>query len=59
MIKLEPFTSDDFTQLMEWVDDERLMKEWSGSMFSFPLSEAGLTWYIEGSNDINDPGVFI
>ena len=33
MIQLEPFTSDDFTQLMEWVDDERLMKEWSGSMF--------------------------
>lgn len=59
MIELEPFTSDDFTQLMEWVDDERLMKEWSGSMFSFPLSEAGLTWYVEGSNNINDPDVFI
>ena len=59
MIQLEPFTSDDFTQLMEWVDDERLMKEWSGSMFSFPLTEGGLSWYIEGSNDLNDPNVFI
>ena len=59
MITLESFTSADFNQLMEWVDDERLMKEWSGSMFSYPLSEAGLAWYVEGSNNLNDPGVFI
>ncbi|UOQ96191.1 GNAT family N-acetyltransferase [Hymenobacter sp. 5317J-9] len=59
MIVLEPFTANDFSQLIEWVDDERLMKEWSGSLFSFPLSEAGLRWYVEGSNDFNDPDVFI
>ena len=59
MIKLEPFTAADFPQLMEWVDNERLMKEWSGSMFSFPLSDAGLAWYVEGSNNLLDPGVFI
>ncbi|MBJ6109610.1 GNAT family N-acetyltransferase [Hymenobacter sp. BT523] len=59
MIQLEPFTADDFSQLIEWVDDERLMKEWSGSLFSFPLTEAGLRWYVEGSNDLNDPDVFI
>ena len=59
MIKLEPFTTNDFTQLMEWVDDERLMKEWSGAMFAYPLSEAGLNWYVEGSNNFNDPDVFI
>ena len=59
MIVLEPFTAHDFTQLMEWVDDERLMKEWCGSMFSFPLSESGLTWYVKGSNNLNDPDVFI
>ena len=59
MIQLVPFTATDFTQLMEWVDSERLLKEWSGSMFSYPLSEAGLTWYVKGSNNLNDPDVFI
>lgn len=59
MITLEPFTAADFPQLIAWVDSERLMKEWSGSMFSFPLSEAGLAWYIEGANNLDDPGVFI
>ena len=59
MIVLEPFTAADFTQLMEWVDNERLMKEWSGSMFSYPLTEAGLSWYVEGSNNFDDPDVFI
>ena len=59
MIKLEPFNAADFSQLMAWIDDERLMKEWSGSMFSFPLSDAGLTWYVEGANNLHDPDVFI
>ncbi|MBC8082272.1 MAG: GNAT family N-acetyltransferase [Hymenobacter sp.] len=59
MITLEPFTAADFDELMAWVDDERLMKEWSGSMFSFPLSEAGLAWYVEGANNAADPSVFI
>lgn len=59
MIVLEPFTPTDFSQLIDWVSDERLMKEWSGSMFSFPLTEAGLTWYIEDSNNVEDPSVFI
>ena len=59
MIKLEPFTEADFAQLIEWVDNKRLLYEWSGSMFSFPLSESGLAWYIEGANNFDDPEVFI
>ena len=59
MITLEPFTAADFTQLIAWVDDERLMKEWSGSMFAFPLTESGLDWYVEGANNLHDPNVFI
>ncbi|MBF9237931.1 GNAT family N-acetyltransferase [Hymenobacter sp. BT683] len=59
MIVLEAFTPADFNQLIDWVDDERLMKEWSGSMFSFPLTEAGLTWYVQDSNNLADPSVFI
>ncbi|MBD2767713.1 GNAT family N-acetyltransferase [Hymenobacter sp. BT664] len=59
MIILEPFTPADFAQLIAWVNDERLMKEWSGSMFSFPLSESALTWYLEDANNMSDPNVFI
>ena len=59
MIVLEPFTEADFPQLIEWVTDERLLKEWSGSMFAFPLTAAGLAWYIQGSNEMPDPDVLI
>ena len=59
MITLEPFTAADFPQLLAWVNDERLLKEWSGSMFAYPLTAAGLAWYIEGANDSLDPDVFI
>jgi RimJ/RimL family protein N-acetyltransferase len=59
MIVLERFTPADFSQLIEWIDSERLMKEWSGSLFSFPLTEESLSWYIEGANDLKDPDVFV
>jgi RimJ/RimL family protein N-acetyltransferase len=59
MIILEPFTAPDFAQLIEWVNDERLMTEWSGSRCSFPLSDASRSWYIADSNNLNDPNVFI
>ena len=51
MIKLEPFTEADFPQLIAWIDNERLLREWAGSLFAFPLTEASLRWYIEGTND--------
>ncbi|GAB2476381.1 aminoglycoside N(6')-acetyltransferase [Hymenobacter qilianensis] len=59
MIRLEYFTPADFQQLIQWIDTEKLLKEWSGSLFSFPLTEASLTWYIEGANDLTDPDAFI
>ncbi|WP_133273477.1 GNAT family N-acetyltransferase [Hymenobacter radiodurans] len=59
MIKLEYFTPADFKQLIQWIDNEQLLKEWSGSLFSFPLTKASLTWYIEGANDLTDPDAFI
>ena len=59
MIRLEPFTPADFNQLIEWINDERLMKEWSGSLFSFPLTEESLAWYLEGANDFTRPEVFV
>ncbi|GAA4369265.1 GNAT family protein [Hymenobacter saemangeumensis] len=59
MIRLEPFTPSDFNQLIEWITNERLMKEWSGSLFSFPLTEESLAWYLEGANDFKRPEVFV
>lgn len=59
MITLEPFTPADFPQLIEWIDTERLMREWSGGLFSFPLTPKALDWYLEGANDFTDPSVFI
>ena len=59
MIKLEPFTAADFAQLIAWVDTERLLYEWSGSLFSFPLTLGALDWYLEGANDFTNPEVFI
>ena len=59
MIALEPFTPDDFAQLIAWIDNERLLTEWSGSLFGFPLTPADLAWYVRGANDFAAPDVFI
>jgi RimJ/RimL family protein N-acetyltransferase len=59
MITLEYFTHDDFTQLMDWIKDEEALMNWSGSLFSFPLSTESMDWYIEDVNDINNSDAFI
>jgi len=59
MIILKPFTEADFPQLISWIDNERLLKEWSGGLFSFPLTEDSLRWYIEDSNDLDKSEVFV
>jgi RimJ/RimL family protein N-acetyltransferase len=59
MIILEPFTEADFSQLIAWIDTPRLLKEWSGAMFSFPLTEDSLRWYIEGANDLKHSDFFV
>ncbi len=59
MIRLDYFTPSDFQQLIDWLDNEQLLKEWSGSLFSFPLTEQSLSWYLEGANDPSNPDAFI
>ncbi|WP_324677614.1 GNAT family protein [Hymenobacter sp. GOD-10R] len=59
MIILEPFTEADFSQLISWIDNERLLKEWSGGLFSFPLTEDSLRWYIEDTNDLENSEAFV
>ncbi len=59
MITLEYFTSNDFVQLMDWIKDEEALMNWSGSLFSFPLTQQSMEWYIEDVNDINNSDAFI
>ncbi len=59
MIILEPFTSEDFAQLIDWISNERLLTNWSGALFSFPLTERSLQWYIEDTNLKGDSDAFV
>ena len=59
MIVLEYFERNDFPQLTEWIKDDELLMNWSGSMFSYPLTEKSLEWYIEDVNEINISDAFI
>lgn len=52
MIRLEFFTKDDFEQLIQWIDTETLLINWSGSLFSFPLTQSSMEWYIKDTNDL-------
>jgi RimJ/RimL family protein N-acetyltransferase len=53
MIRLAYFEKNDFAQLIEWVNSEELLTNWSGNMFSFPLTQDSLEWYLR---DTNEPG---
>ncbi|MEO7523759.1 MAG: GNAT family protein [Ferruginibacter sp.] len=54
MIRLERFEEKDFSQLIEWIDTEILLQHWSGNLFTFPLTNKSMKWYIE---DTNEPGI--
>ncbi|MCW3072977.1 MAG: hypothetical protein JWP69_46 [Flaviaesturariibacter sp.] len=58
-IRLEYFTKEDFEQLIGWIDNEHLLTNWAGSLFSFPLTMDSLEWYIEDTNDVKDSSAFI
>lgn len=59
MIELRPFGREDFAQLMEWLNDETLLVNWAGNLFSYPLTEASLEWYIEDTNDLENSEAFV
>ena len=59
MVKLEYFTEQDFGQLIRWIDTEDLKINWSGPLFSFPVTEEDLKWYIQDSNDPSESEVLI
>ena len=59
MIQLSYFSREDFPQLMEWIGDEEILMNWSGALFSFPLTTESLDWYIEDVNDIELSEAFV
>lgn len=59
MIRLEYFTKDDFDLLIQWINTEEILQNWTGSMFSFPLDHEKLEWYLKDANDINTSDVLI
>ncbi len=59
MIRLEPFTSHDFQQLIDWINTEELLIKWSGNLFSFPLTMASLKWYIKDTNIAHRSNAFV
>jgi RimJ/RimL family protein N-acetyltransferase len=59
MIKLETFKKEDFNQLIDWVNNEHLLTNWAGSLFSYPLSRDSLDWYIEDTNEGLESDAFV
>ena len=52
MIKLESFKKSDFKQLINWINSEEFLIQWSGNAFIFPLAEQPLEKYIESANTL-------
>ncbi len=59
MIRLEYFEPKDFAQLIEWINSEELMTNWAGSLFSFPLTQKSMDWYLTKTNNLESSDAFI
>jgi RimJ/RimL family protein N-acetyltransferase len=51
MIRLEYFEPKDFDQLINWINTEELLINWAGSLFSFPLTQSSMEWYLGNTNN--------
>ncbi len=49
MIILEKFGRQDFDRLISWINSEELMIQFSGSIFSFPITHDQLEKYLDDS----------
>jgi RimJ/RimL family protein N-acetyltransferase len=59
MIALAPFEQKDFAALIHWINNEELLMSWSGNLFSFPLTQSSLEWYIEDTNIASTSDAFV
>jgi RimJ/RimL family protein N-acetyltransferase len=53
------FEETDIDQLIQWINTEELLMNWSGRMFSFPLTHDSLNWYINRTNNVQTSDAFI
>lgn len=53
------FEPSDIPQLINWINTEELLLNWSGRMFSFPLTTDSMDWYIRNTNVIHSSDAFI
>ncbi|WP_141505332.1 GNAT family N-acetyltransferase [Bacillus thuringiensis] len=52
VIKLKTFKKSDFKQLINWINSEEFLIQWSGNAFTFPIDEQQLEKYIESANTL-------
>ena len=52
MIKLEKFTENDFERLINWIENEEMLVQFSGPIFKFPLTEKQLEKYLTEEKSI-------
>jgi RimJ/RimL family protein N-acetyltransferase len=45
MLKLEPFSSDDFSRLILWNDSKKKLTQFAGTLFTYPLTTTQLKKY--------------
>jgi len=50
MIKFKQFNATDFGRLISWVDSEKLLIQFAGPIFTFPLTVEQLELYISDEN---------
>lgn len=53
------FEEQDFNQLIQWINTEELLMNWSGRMFTFPLTKESLAWYLNDTNVVGSSDAFI
>lgn len=59
MPTLSFFEEKDFNQLIQWINTEELLMNWSGRMFAFPLTKDSLAWYLNDTNVVGISDAFI
>ena len=47
MIRLEPLEKRDYGQIVEWIDSPKLLIQWGGTPFSYPLTKDDLREHYE------------
>ena len=50
MIKIVKFEKEDFSRLISWIDSEKLLIQFAGPIFSYPLTIPQLDQYISDPN---------